>query len=79
MNVAAGYSKALRPCTTCKYYRKGFCRLFLDTNEHHRLSFVKAQEVRLDEKLCGPEGIYWALPSDLDPDQIWYSENVEWK
>ena len=76
--VVPKYSNALRPCTTCKYYKKGLCRLFLELNDH-RLVLAKAQEVRLDEKLCGPEGIYWVLPSDPDPDQIWYSDIFEWK
>lgn len=76
--VAPKYSNAMRPCINCKYYNKSRCRLFLEVNDN-KLVIAKAREVRLDEKLCGPEGIYWALPSDPDPGQFWYSENVEWK
>lgn len=67
------FMNAKRSCNTCKYHDKGLCRLFLYTLGPD-VSFAKTIDVRFDEKLCGPEGLFWTSFEDSDSDQIWYSD-----
>lgn len=57
---------ALPKCSTCKYFQKGHCKLFLDVYDE-KLSFAKARDVRSDETLCGTSGLYWILRDREDP------------
>jgi len=66
-------TNALRPCSTCKYHNKGHCKLFF-YERGDKVSFSNIHDIRFDEKLCGPEGLFWSPPVDPDPDQIWYSD-----
>jgi hypothetical protein len=63
-------------CKTCKYYSKGRCRLFIEKIEKSEIMFARVEDVRADEKMCGPKGVFWSS-SDFDPDQIWY-QDVLW-
>jgi hypothetical protein len=60
-------------CRTCKYHSMGKCKLFFEQNVR-LLSYASTSEVRLDEKLCGPDGKYWveAVPKVLK------SETSDW-
>jgi hypothetical protein len=58
------FSNAQKPCTKCRYYEKGRCKLFLEI-EDKTLTFAKTHVIRFDEKSCGPEGLYW-MPDDRE-------------
>ena len=65
-------------CRSCKHYAKGKCRLFIDMNYDNKIVFARVDEVRADERMCGPKGVYWSLTSDFDSDQPWYSGISSW-
>ena len=64
-------------CRKCKYYEKGTCRLFIEQFAKNEIVFAAVEEVRADEKMCGPKGVFWDS-SDFDPDQLWYSDIPFW-
>jgi hypothetical protein len=75
MATVRAYPKMIRPtCRTCRYYEKGRCRLFVENISKNEIMYAKIELARLDENLCGPEGMFWASP-DFDTDQMWYSDN----
>jgi len=63
-------------CRKCRHYEKGKCRLFIEHYTKNKIIFAPVNVARMDDTMCGPTGMFWAL--SFDSDQFLYSDNPFW-